>query len=332
MTQPHKSRLDGTGDPEKTRQFRELMGRETGSTSLLRARNLGRDLGIPNLYLKFEAGNPTGTHKDRIAFAHCLDALELGQTTISVATCGNYGAAVSHAAQLAGLNVVVFIPAGFHSPRIPEMEAAGASIRRVPGSYEDTVVASREAAFREGWYDANPGDANADLQLKAYAPIAAEIVEQLGAWPGVVACPVSNGTLLGGLYLGFEAMASEKSMPHLVAGSSYGKNPVVHAFLKRIDSCIDLPPAKIKETPTNEPLVNWHSFDGEVALEAIRKTEGWAVNVSDQRMQAMSRLLRMREGLSVLPAATAGLVALARTANQLQFTDQPIVALLTGKK
>ena len=52
-------------------------------------------MGLRQIYLKFEGGNPSGTQKDRIAFAQAMDAMRRGFDAITVATCGNYGVAVA---------------------------------------------------------------------------------------------------------------------------------------------------------------------------------------------------------------------------------------------
>jgi threonine synthase len=150
-----------------------------------------------------------------------------------------------------------------------------------------------------------------------------------------VAVPVSNGTTLAGIYRGFLSLyrrGKTSHMPRIVAGSSFRKNPIVQAFLKNQPRCEDLAPEAIRETDVNEPLVNWHSIDGDPALYAIRATNGWAANASDKNMKTLSRLLREREGLSVLPAATAGLHALIDGHSKNPLPGDRYVAVLTGKK
>jgi threonine synthase len=118
----------------------------------------------------------------------------------------------------------------------------------------------------------------------------------------------------------------------MVAGSSHGKNPIVSSYLKGLSSCQDLNREKIQETVVNEPLINWHAIDGDHALEAITSTKGWAANASDKRMMAVSRLIRAKEGLQVLPASTAGLIALLDRHKQNPLPPERYVALLTGRK
>jgi len=315
--------------------YEDIIDSEVGDTTLTRARNVEREFGLRQIYLKFEGSNPTGTQKDRIAFAQCLDALRRGFDAITVATCGNYGVAMALSASLAGLKCLAYIPETYHTKRIAEMLHYKAHIIRIPGDYEHAVLASREFAEREGIYDANPGGANTSLQLKAYGEIAYEIYDELRDAPAAVAVPVSNGTTLAGIYKGFLSLyrrGKTSRMPRLIAGSSAGKNPIIQAYIKNLAFCLDLKPTRIKETAVNEPLINWHSIDGDLALEGIRQTGGWAANATDKNMLSCSRLLREREGLSVLPASTAGMSVLLERHRKEPLPGDRHVIILTGRR
>lgn len=321
---------------EKVDLLEDLIDAEVGDTDLVRARNLERETGPAHLYLKFEGGNPTGTQKDRIAFAQVLDATRRGFNAISVATCGNYGRAVALAAAAAGLRSVIHIPSTYTSARVAMMTDLGSEIVRVDGDYEAAVgVARRLAADKDDVYDGNPGGDNTDLQLRAYGQIADEIYDELRDAPAAIAVPVSNGTTLAGIHRGFLRLHRRgkiSRLPKIVAGSSFKKNPIVSAFLAGLDTCDDLRPESITESTINEPLVNWHSIDGEQALTALRESAGWARFTSDETMSRYSRILRERQGLSVLPAATAGLAALIARHQEEPLPSDRYVAILTGRK
>lgn len=327
-------------DPDQPLELRvetyeDILDSEVGDTNLVRARNIEREANLRQLFLKFEGGNPTGTQKDRIAFAQSHDALRLGYRAITVATCGNYGAALAFAASLAGLRCLIYIPEGYRTRRLEEMLAFGAEIVRTPGDYETAVVRSQERAEREELYDANPGGANTALQLRAYGEISREIYDELGDAPAAVAVPVSNGTTLAGIYRGFQSLyrrGKTSRMPRMVAGSSSGKNPIVRAFLKNLPTCEDLDPKVVRETAVNEPLINWHSYDGDVALEAIRRSQGWAGDASDREMMSFARLVRTKEGLEALPASTAGLAVLLDRHRTAPLPGDRYVAVLTGRR
>ncbi|MEJ2054807.1 MAG: pyridoxal-phosphate dependent enzyme [Calditrichaceae bacterium] len=147
--------------------------------------------------------------------------------------------------------------------------------------------------------------------------------------------PVSNGTTLAGIYRGFLSLyrrGKTSHMPKIIAGSSFGKNPIIQAYIKKLPACEDLKPEVIKETSINEPLINWHSIDGDYSLDAIRETDGWADHASDKNMLSFSRLIRDKEGLNVLPASVAGLIALITRHRNDPLTNDRYVAILTGRK
>jgi len=320
---------------ERLEAYEDIFDSEIGDTTLSRARNIEREVGFRQIYLKFEGGNPTGTQKDRIAFAQVLDALRRGFDAITMATCGNYGVAMALAASLAGLRCIVYIPETYHTKRAKEILDTGAEIIRVPGDYEKTVILSRQLAESEEIYDANPGGANTALQLQAYGEIAYEIYDELRDAPAFVAVPVSNGTTLAGIYKGFLSLyrrGKTSRIPRMIAGSSFGKNPIIHAYLKNSPRCDDLQPESIRETTVNEPLINWQSIDGDYALQALRLTRGWAAYASDKNMLFFSRLIREREGLNVLPASTAGLIALINGHQRDTFPSDRYVVILTGRR
>ena len=60
--------------------------------------------------------------------------------------------------------------------------------------------------------------------------------------------------------------------------------------------------------------------------------EGYAGDATDKSMSLYSRILREREGLSVLPASTAGLIGLLERHRQEPFPGDRYVVVVTGKR
>jgi threonine synthase len=239
------------------------------------------------------------------------------------------------AASFAGLRCVIFIPDVYHSGRVEEMRRYGAEIVRSSGDYEAAVVASRRRAETDELYDANPGGVNLPIQMRAYAEIASEIYDELRDAPAAVAVPVSNGTTLAGIARGFQSLyrrGKTSRIPRIIAGSSYRKNPIVESFVRGWDDCRDLDPSRIRETAVNEPLINWHAVDGEPALDAVRGSGGWAGYASDRSMLRYAKMIRTSEGLNVLPASTAGLIALLEGHQKNELPHDRYVVVLTGRK
>ncbi len=326
---------NGTPLEERLEAYEDVIDSEVGDTTLTRARNLEREIGLRQIYLKFEGGNPSGTQKDRIAFAQVLDALRRGYDTVTAATCGNYGAALALAASVAGVRCIIYIPSVYVAKRAGEISDYGAEVLRFGEDYEAAVIESRKRAERDDLYDANPGGVNTPIQLRAYGEIAYEIYDELRDAPAAVAVPVSNGTTVAGIHKGFVSLyrrGRTSHLPRIVVGSSFNKNPIVRAYLGKLPRCEDLRPGCVKESRINEPLVNWHSIDGDQALYAVRESCGWADHASDKSMSRLSRQLREREGLDVLPASTAGLAALAQRHAQVPLLPERYVVVLTGRR
>lgn len=308
---------------------------QVGKTALLRGRNVERALGFERIFFKFEGGNPTGCQKDRAAFELVQKAAREGYQAITLATCGNFGVAAAYAAKHSSLRTLIFIPERYHTRRLAEMTHLGADVVRVDGDYEAAVARSRQAAEQDGLFDANPGGQNGVASLEAYSEIADEVVEGLGDAPYCVAVPVSNGTTLAGIFGGFRRLYKSgkvSRIPRMIAASSYRKNPVVKSFRGGNLVCMDLHPSEIHETTVNEPLINWHSFDGDLALRALRTSQGYAEYASDQHMLQHARLLLQSEGLSVLPASTSALIALTKVRSNGGLPEDDHVVILTGRR
>jgi len=299
-------------------------------------RNVGRELNIKKLFAKFEGGNPTGTQKDRVAYQQVYDAFQKGFDTIAIGTCGNYGTAIANAAYQNGMKSMVFIPKEYHTRRVEELSQMGATIVWTEGKYEDSVAKASAEAKQHGWYDANPGDGAAPLGIKAYSEIAREIYRAMRRVPETVAVPVGNGTTLAGIFAGFKELKAQgrtSELPRMIAGSSHRGNPIISSFKAGHDSVVDLKPEELHETAINEPLVNYHSFDGQIALDALRESGGFAEYASDRNMVNYARMIRESEGINVLPASTSALRALVKTLQaHAELAEGDHVVILTGRR
>jgi len=309
-----------------------------GDTIFTRSRNIEKLLDFSQIWLKFEGGNPTGTMKDRAAYACLKLARKGGFGALAVASCGNFGASFVHLSKIYGIEPHVYIPSQYHTPRIREMERAGGVLHRAPGTYEELVELAGREAEENGWFNANPGvEANTRASMDAYATISYEVFGRLGYAPDVVAVPVGNGTTIAGVYTGFRAIrdgGEADKVPIMVAASTAGGNPIVKCFIEGLRKIRDLDPSEITETEHNEPLVNWRSLDGQRAIDSLWESRGWATHVSDENMIAFSEILAHEEGLLVLPASASSLVAVAEYAKGLpsERREKTYVAVLTGRR
>ena len=308
-----------------------------GSTTFIESKNLAKQVGCERLYLKFEGGNPTGTQKDRIALAIMDSAKQQKATAVTTATCGNFGAALAWAARVFDIPAHIFIPEGYHVPkdRMKRIQETGAELHFAPGQYEDLVEISSQTAKEEGWFDANPGmDTTRDISIQAYGEIATEIYRDIRRAPHYIFVPVGNGTTLAGIHYGFKHLFEAGKinfMPRVVATSTKRGNPIVKSFKMNSRVIQDLGRHEIKETKFNEPLTNWHSYDGQEALDAIYESRGFADYASETKMVEFSKLLRQEEGLYVLPAAASTLAVMHALADDKVTMKGTFAAVLTGR-
>ena len=91
---------------------------EPGWTPLVRAHNLGRELGLRSLWVKDDSANPTHSFKDRVVAVALAAAREFGFTTLACPSTGNLANAVAAAAARAGIRSVVLVPADLEAQKI----------------------------------------------------------------------------------------------------------------------------------------------------------------------------------------------------------------------
>lgn len=297
---------------------------DVGNTSLYKATKLGQYLGFNRLYLKLEGENPSGTQKDRAAVIIIEEVIRNKYLGVTVGTCGNLGVAIARLCQRANLPCRIFIPKRYKGSREDELVTYGAKVTFTPGSYEEAVEASEKYAYDNDWYNANPSGPGGKLSIRAYEEIVNEIIEDLIGFPSSVWVPVGNGTTLTGIYQGF---VNKGKVPRLGAVSSFSNN----AIIKSVNawSPLELNPNNLIETPINEPLLNWKSYQVNEALKAISNSRGWAYGATDDELINASKLIKQYERIVTHPASAASLSGFMALAPLLS-NRKPHVLVLTS--
>ncbi|HEX2308942.1 MAG TPA: cysteine synthase [Jatrophihabitantaceae bacterium] len=204
-----------------------------GNTPLVGLPNLSpRWDGDPSVrvWAKLEDRNPTGSVKDRVAFAMIAEAERSGRlapgATLLEPTSGNTGISLAMLARLRGYGLVCVMPENTSTERRALLEMYGARIVLSPaaaGSNEAVAVAKRLAAENPDWvllYQyGNP--ANAQAHYDGTGP---EILRDLPTVTHFVAGLGTTGTLMGtGRFLrekvpDIEIVAAEPRYGELVYG------------------------------------------------------------------------------------------------------------------
>jgi threonine synthase len=319
-------------------RYRELLpvdrvperGLPVGSTALVKADRLGREIGLSRLWVKDDTRNPTLSFKDRVVAVAAARAVEFGFDTLACASTGNLAGATAAAAAAFGLRAFVFVPADLEQAKIDHALAYGATVVPVEGTYDDVNRLSLEIADEEGWAFVN-------VNLRPFysegsKSLAFEIAEQLG-WrlPDAVVGPIASGSLFTKVAKGFAELAEvglvEGKPVKFVGAQAEGCGPVAEAFATGADVI----------TPVREPRTIVRSLaigspaDGLAALDLARSTGGSIEAVPDTSTAESIRLLGRLEGIH---AETAGgaTVSAARQAREraVLHPDEEVVVLVTG--
>jgi threonine synthase len=281
-----------------------------GWTPLLRARRLGRTLGLENLLIKDESLNPTNSFKARGLSAAITRAHHLGARVVSIPTAGNAGNAMAAYAARAGLQAKVFMPRDVKTPFIRETELYGADVTLVDGLITDAGRIAAEQGKALGWYDVST--LKEPYRIEGKKTMGYELAEQLD-WrlPDWILYPTGGGTGMVGMWKAFAEMSAlgwidATHRPHMVSVQAAGCAPIVRAFGAGAEK------AEMWENATTiaDGLRVPKAIGDFLVLRAIRESDGAAVAVEDHDMVTGMRELGSLEGVSAAPEGGAALHAL----------------------
>ena len=177
---------------------------------------VAEDLGLAEVLLKDESGRlGLGSFKSLGgAYAAILRLREIdgdGPFTLCCATDGNHGQSVAHAARLLGCRAFVYMHEHALRHKAEAIEALGATVVWVAGTYDDSVRMAAEAAAREGWLlisdTGGVGDETVYRVMRGYGVMALELVDQYAGREPPTHVVVQAG--VGGLAAGLFGVLSE---------------------------------------------------------------------------------------------------------------------------
>ena len=303
-----------------------------GGTRLHKCDRIAQSVGLDDLYVKDETGNPTGTYKDRPASVGVTVAQLMGAKIVAIASDGNAAPSVAAYAAKAGLQCFTFMPETTPLERLIQVQMYGAPVITLDGSVNECIDLVEKGRQLYGWHHMSTAGPVNPYQREGSKTIAFEICEQL-KWqvPEWVAAPVGGGGLLAALWQGFielKTLGLIDRLPRMLAAQAAGCAPLVRAF-KAGD-----PPSKIRrwEHPNTVATTIEVPFplDGAMALEAVRDSGGTAVDVEDHEILAMTRQLSSTEGILVEPTGAASMAAVAKAKKAGTVGNGMIVSVATG--
>ena len=303
---------------------------EPGYTRLLRAHNLGRTLGIDNLWVKDDSTNPTNSFKDRVVACALSAARELGATTFACPSTGNLANAVAAAGARAGMRTVVFIPSDLEKPKQVNSAVYTDSLVAVNGTYDDVNrLASEIAGEEEGWAFVNVNVR--PFYAEGSKTLGFEIAEQLG-WrlPDQIVIPVASGSQLTKVDKAFQELIRlglVEDKPYKIFGAqATGCSPVATAYKEGTDAIRPVKPDTIAKS-----LAIGNPADGIYVLDICRRSGGAVEDISDDEVREGILLLARNEGIFTETAGgtTIGVLKKLVETGQLDPTLET-VAINTG--
>ena len=279
---------------------------QEGWTPLVRAHNLGKALGLKELWIKNDCANPTHSFKDRVVSVAVTKAVELGFKTVACASTGNLANAVSAYGARAGMERYVFIPANLEVGKVVASNVYEPHLIKVEGNYDEVNRLCSEIAGKYEWAFVN-------INVRPYyaegsKTLGFEVAEQLG-WkaPDHVVVPMASGSLLTKVHKAFNELAKtgliDEPKTRVSGAQAEGCSPISTAFLEGTDTFRPVKPNTIAKS-----LAIGNPADGYYALQVIKATGGAAEKVTDLEVVEGMKLLAATEGIF---AETAGGVTIA---------------------
>jgi len=307
----------------------EVVDIGTGFTPLVKADNLGRQLGLDRLYIKNDCLNPTYSFKDRPVSVAISKAREFGFDTVACASTGNLAASVAAHAAKANMKAYVFVPSNVEPGKLVGVAIHNPVLVTVDGHYDDVSRLCAEVSQKYNW-----GFININLRpyyAEGSKTSAYEAVEQLG-WqvPDCVVAPAASGLLYTRIWKGLDELSMlgliEPVNTHMYLAQAAGSSPIVNAFHA---GTLHVHPVEPNTIVTSIAMGN--PADGYYALGVARQSGGGACAVTDEEAIAGMKLLARTEG--IFAEAVGGVVvgALAKlVASGVIKRSELTVAFITG--
>ena len=274
--------------------------------------------------LKIDYLFPTGSYKDRGASVLISKMKEWGVRKVVEDSSGNAGSAIAAYCAKAGIECDIYVPHDTSPGKLVQIQAYGATLKKVEGSREKTAKRAMTAAYETSYASHcwNP------FFLHGTKTFAFEVWEQM-SWktPDTLVLPVGHGTLFLGVYMGFKELGEAgmiKKIPKLVAVQSASCAPLYQAFKKGWQ---ETRPIEKRETVA-EGIAIAEPVRGRQILEVIRETGGEILAVTEKEIKVALKEMG-RKGHFIEPTSAATVAGLSQYLRKKRGRET-VVSTLTG--
>ena len=263
----------------------------------------------PNVFLKEEGANPTGTFKARGLALAVTMAKHYGLHKLAVPSAGNAAGALAAYAAAADIEAHIFMPRDVPFANYLEAVAYGAKVTLVDGLISDCARMVAERKEKEGWFDIST--LKEPFRVEGKKTMGYELVEQLGwEYPDAVFYPTGGGVGLIGMWKAFEEMeqlgwVKRGKRPRMIAVQAAGCAPLARAYEEGASVSHMWEDAATFASGLRVPK----PYGDAIMLQILRDSEGVALSRSDDQILASILDWARNEGLFLSPEGAAATAA-----------------------
>ncbi|MGB7346381.1 MAG: threonine synthase [Pirellulaceae bacterium] len=300
-----------------------------GNTNLFWAERLGKQLGVPDLWIKLCGNSHTGSFKDLgmtvlVSVVKQMMAQGSSVKAVACASTGDTSAALSAYAAYAGIPAVIFLPAGkVSTAQLIQPVANGAHVLALDTDFDGCMKIVQEVTQDNSIYLANSMNS---LRIEGQKTVGIEIVRQF-EWevPDWIVIPVGNLGNISALHKGFQLMIDLgliNRMPRLVAAQAQKANPFYESFKNGFKE-------KVSVT-AQDTLANAIRIGDPVsyvkAVKAVQETDGIVEQASEDELADASAHADLT-GMFTCPHTGVALAVLRKLIKKgvIKSTDKTVV-------
>ncbi len=282
-----------------------------GFTPLIPVPRIGARHGAPHLFVKDDGINPTGSFKARGLSCAISMARELGLTKVAIPSAGNAASALAAYAAAAGMESHIYMPRDVPQANYIECKAFGAHVTLVDGLISDCAKIVAARAPQEGWFDVST--LKEPYRIEGKKTMGYEIAEQF-EWqlPEAILYPTGGGVGIIGMWKAFHELEAlgwvTGKRPKMIAVQVEGCMPVVRAYQQGAERSEFFENASTVASGLRVPK----PLGDFLILEAVRKSGGTAMAVTDEEALAAGIELAEREGIFAAPEGAACVAAIPK--------------------
>ena len=281
---------------------------------------------FPNVYIKDEGLNPTGSFKARGLSAAVTMAKKYALKKLAIPSAGNAASALAAYAAAAGLEAYIFMPKDVPLANRVECESYGAHVTLVDGLISDCARMVSEGKEKQGWFDVST--LKEPFRVEGKKTMGYEVAEQLG-WrvPDGIIYPTGGGVGLIGMWKAFDEMEKlgwmKSDRPRMISVQSAGCAPIVKAWDEGKATAEFWPNASTLAAGLRVPK----AYGDYLILDILKKSGGVAVAVTDDEIMDALRHWARVEGIFAAPEGAAALAAYRKLRDKGFFAPEDVVIL-----